>query len=90
MQAGLCSYQPCSKLTVASHQVPRTPSEPEPDRLSLALEPESASLYCQEMLKRGLVAPYCDNPSGPYTPHSYLLVDIGGGTVDISAHKVVK
>jgi hypothetical protein len=41
------------------------------------------------MLKRGLVAPYCENPSGPYMPHSYLLVDVGGGTVDISAHKIV-
>lgn len=59
------------------------------DRLSLALEPESASIYCHEMLKRGLVAPYCDNPSGPYSPHTYLLVDIGGGTVDISSHKII-
>ena len=34
------------------------------------------------------MAPFCDNPSGKYKPHSYLLLDIGGGTVDISAHKV--
>ena len=40
------------------------------------------------MLRRGLVAPYCENPSGSYVPHSYMLVDIGGGTVDISAHKM--
>lgn len=73
---------------VASCQLPSIPLELAPDRLSLALESESASLYCHEMLKRGLVAPYCENPSGPYTPHSYLLVDIGGGTVDISAHEI--
>ena len=36
------------------------------------------------------MAPFCDNPSGAYKPHSYLLVDIGGGTVDISAHKVLR
>lgn len=77
------------KLIAASTTLPSAPEEVAPDRLSLALEPESASLYCHEMLKRGLVAPYCENPSGPYTPHSYLLVDIGGGTVDISAHKII-
>lgn len=88
-KAGLCSQQPFSRLIVASDTLPSIPIELAPDRLSLALEPESASLYCHEMLKRGLVAPFCDNPSGPFAPHSYLLVDIGGGTVDISAHKVI-
>ena len=34
------------------------------------------------------MAQYCENLSGSYSPHTYLLVDIGGGTVDISAHKV--
>ena len=89
-QAGLCSDQPLSELKAASLGSLSIPVELAPDRLSLALEPESASLYCHEMLKRGLVAPYCENPSGPYNPHSYILVDIGGGTVDISAHKVLK
>ena len=28
-------------------------------------------------------------PQGQPTPHRYLIVDIGGGTVDISAHQVV-
>lgn len=36
------------------------------------------------------MAPFCENPSGAYKPHSYLLVDVGGGTVDISAHTVLK
>lgn len=89
-QAGLCSKQPFTALAVASNKLPLAPSESKPDRLSLSLEPESASLYCHEMLRRGLVAPYCENPSGSYVPHSYLLVDIGGGTVDISAHKIIK
>ena len=89
MQAGLCSPQELDRLTVASPStLPSPQTEISPDRLSLALEPESASLYCHEMLQRNLVAPYCDNPSGPYSPHSYLLVDVGGGTVDISAHKI--
>lgn len=85
----MCSHQPFKGLTTSS-EIPSAPLELAPDRLSLALEPESAALYCHEMLKRGLVAPYCENPSGSFTPHSYLLVDIGGGTVDISAHKVIK
>ena len=35
------------------------------------------------------MATFCENPSGCCKPHSYILLDVGGGTVDISAHKVV-
>ena len=70
------------------------PVEKSPDKLSLALEPESAAVYCHEALKRRLIAPYCKHPQEPFqftdsTPHTYLIVDIGGGTVDISAHRVI-
>lgn len=85
----MCSHKSCGDLKVASASAPLESSEGSPDKLSLALEPESAALYCHEMLKRKLVAPYCDTPKEQLTPHRYLIVDIGGGTVDISAHQVV-
>ena len=65
------------------------PNETSPDKLLLALEPESASLYCHEMLKRGLVAPHCESPSKRKPGSTYLIVDIGGGTVDVSSHKII-
>lgn len=45
-----------------------------PDRLSLALEPECASLHCRHVRK--------------FKEESYVLVDIGGGTVDIVSHRI--
>ena len=56
------------------------------DRLSLALEPEAAAIFCHEMPKRKLVAPHCETPQEQQTPYTYLIVDIGGGTVDISRY----
>ena len=50
--------------------------EPNPDRLSLALEPECASLYCHHVRE--------------FKEDSYLLVDIGGGTVDIVSHRIIE
>ena len=61
-------------------------NEKDPDKLSLALEPECAAIYCQSMSEQ-LVAAYCP-AQRPYQSTCYLVVDIGGGTVDISAHKV--
>ena len=61
-------------------------NEKDPDKLSLALEPECAAIYCQSMSEQ-LVAAYCQAEK-PYQSTCYLVVDIGGGTVDISAHKV--
>ena len=62
------------------------PRETSPDKLSLALEPESAAIFCQSMSQQ-LVAKYCEAVH-PFTASCYLVVDIGGGTVDISAHRV--
>ena len=61
-----------------------TPEEINPDKLSLALEPESAALYSQETVVK-LIR---DNPSAAVIscPTEYMVVDIGGGTVDITAH----
>ena len=62
-------------------------NEKDPDKLSLALEPECAAIYCQSMSSKQQVAAYCQAEM-PYQSTCYLVVDIGGGTVDISAHKV--
>lgn len=50
----------------------------ERDSLLLALEPEAASLYCIETMEEILK----DSGSG-----HHLIVDCGGGTVDVVAHK---
>ena len=85
----MCSHESCEGFEVTSPVVPVKSSKDSPDSLSLALEPESAAIYCHEMLKRKLVAPHCKTPQEQHTPHTYLIVDMGGGTVDISAHKVI-
>ena len=47
--------------------------------LSLALEPEAAAVHCLHQAKK----------AGAITdPKCYLVLDIGGGTVDITAHKI--
>ena len=66
--------------------MPVTLGEEAPEKLSLALEPEAAAIYCQN-LRAEQVASYCQSVQ-PSTSTSYLVVDIGGGTVDISAHRL--
>ncbi|NEP80195.1 MAG: Hsp70 family protein, partial [Okeania sp. SIO3B3] len=54
-------------------------SDDEAERLFLVLEPEAAAIFCQEEEKNTL------------TPGTkIMIVDCGGGTVDITVHKVVK
>ena len=87
LQAGLCSQETCGKLREASALQPTLPNEKDPDKLSLALEPECAAIYCQSMSSKQQVAAYCQAEM-PYQSTCYLVVDIGGGTVDISAHRL--
>ena len=47
-----------------------------PDKLSLPFEPVCAAIYCQTISEQHVAESY------------QLVVDIGGGTVDISAHRV--
>ena len=60
------------------------PNEVNPDKLSLALEPESAALYSQETVTKQIAS----DPSAAAIscPTEYMVIDIGGGTVDITAH----
>ena len=84
LQAGLCSQEACGNLRKASALLPAMPNEKNPHKLSLALEPECAAIYCQNVSD---TAAHCP-AQRPYQSTCYLVVDIGGGTVDISAHKL--
>ena len=83
LQAGLCSLETCDKLQEASTSLLTVPDEKNPHKLSLLLDPECAAVYCQTMSDQ-LIAAY----SQPEQSTCYLIVDIGGGTVDISVHRV--
>ncbi|XP_052225981.1 heat shock 70 kDa protein 12A-like isoform X2 [Dreissena polymorpha] len=55
------------------------------DKLMLALEPEAASLYCRHLPVQ------IDGESSLSTFHAgqkYLVLDAGGGTIDITVHEV--
>ena len=76
------------KLTPVTRQGGNFTSAPEKplatytksDALSLALEPEAAALHCINQCKE-LKLPLANSSC-------YMVLDIGGGTVDITAHKV--
>ncbi|CAG2237770.1 unnamed protein product [Mytilus edulis] len=58
------------------------------DRLVIALEPEAASIYCQHLppdKMTGAIEGFSVADEGS----KYLVIDIGGGTVDITAHHKV-
>ena len=59
--------------------------EKNPDKLSLALEPESAAIYCQH-LSQDELADFCGITS-KVASQRYIVLDIGGGTVDITAQR---
>ena len=82
----MCSSISLGKLKNAmTGRHPHIPDEVSPDKLTLVLEPEAAAIYCQNMTlqQRAL---YCDAPR-PFTSKNYLVIDVGGGTVDIVAYR---
>ena len=52
--------------------------------MTLALEPECAALYCQQ-LSNDHIAPYSDKPDSLSAADSYMVCDLGANTVDITA-----
>ncbi|XP_019861154.1 PREDICTED: heat shock 70 kDa protein 12A-like [Amphimedon queenslandica] len=73
--AGLTSDAPgITRFTPVGSPLPR-PEEVNPQKLSLALEPEAAAIYAHK---------YSEVKGLP--PQRYMVVDIGGGTVDITVH----
>jgi len=77
LQAGLCSSSPsCSLIPCSKFRKLERPVENAPDRLSLALEPEVAELYCQNSGELHV------------KPKHFTVLDIGGGTVDITSYHI--
>lgn len=62
------------------------PEEENPDKLTLVLEPEAAAFYCQTVMTVQNRALFC-RVMAPFESNNYLVVDIGGGTVDIVAYQ---
>ena len=89
-QAGLCGTPSIEKLAVVSRSVHSQKQKLKvkyPERLSLAFEPEAASFYCRNM-KDHDIAEYCKPVAQIPEIDKYIVVDIGAGTADISAHGV--
>ena len=64
------------------------PQEDNPDKLSLALEPEVAAIYSQKETAKEVVEAGTSaflKPKG-----NYMVLDIGGGTIDITAQVEVE
>ena len=80
--SGITSFTP-----VSNDSVPICPIEYNSDRLSLALEPEAAAIYSQTVTTQQFL--HTKSLPGPGTKSNYMVIDIGGGTVDITAHKEV-
>ena len=70
-------------MTSFGSTVPR-PIEYCTDKLSLALEPEAAAIYSQKQVTEDIVK--AGKAASFSTPQCYMVIDIGGGTVDITAH----
>ena len=89
-QAGLCGTPSIEKIAVVSRSVRSQKQKLKvtyPERLSLAFEPEAASFYCRNM-KDHDIAEYCKPAAQIPVIDKYIVVDIGAGTADISAHGV--
>ncbi|KAL6455388.1 hypothetical protein MHYP_G00361980 [Metynnis hypsauchen] len=67
-------------------------TESEPERLIVALEPEAASVWCKQLPKDGFMegdlteAETIEQISGT----QYMVVDCGGGTIDVTVHEVAE
>lgn len=59
----------------------------ESNNLSIALEPEAASVYCKYLPTDQLAG--SDRDTSLFNPGSkYMVIDLGGGTADITVHRV--
>ncbi|KAK2840494.1 hypothetical protein Q5P01_014234 [Channa striata] len=60
------------------------------DKLVIALEPEAASLWCKKLSANGFIT---EEHGGEALDQSagtqYIVVDCGGGTIDITVHEVL-
>ncbi|XP_022519365.2 beta-galactosidase-1-like protein isoform X3 [Astyanax mexicanus] len=67
-------------------------TESEPDRLTVALEPEAASVWCRQLPSEGFMEGDLRGSEKikEVTGTQYMVVDCGGGTIDITVHEVVE
>ncbi|KAL6455376.1 hypothetical protein MHYP_G00361860 [Metynnis hypsauchen] len=67
-------------------------TESEPERLIVALEPEAASVWCKQLPKDGFMeGDLTEAVTIEQVPGTqYMVVDCGGGTIDITVHEVVE
>ena len=85
-QAGLCGIHTIESIAVVTRRSHIQKLEVKsPERLSLALEPEAASFFCRTMTEQDIIE-YSVPQAGIPKRDKYIVVDIGGGTADFSAH----
>ncbi|XP_069106438.1 heat shock 70 kDa protein 12A-like [Argopecten irradians] len=62
-----------------------------PEAQQIALEPEAAAVYCRSLQDGTLVDSKYQKVTGAFrSGRSYMIVDMGGGTVDMVVHKVAE
>lgn len=60
-------------------------------KLVIALEPEAASIWCKKLPADGFLSEDHNRTALQQTPGTqYIVVDCGGGTIDITVHKVLR
>ncbi|XP_038145562.1 heat shock 70 kDa protein 12A-like [Cyprinodon tularosa] len=61
------------------------------EKLIIALEPEAASVWCKKLPSDGFITPNHNRDSLDESPGTqYIVVDCGGGTIDITVHEVLE
>uniref|UniRef100_A0A3B1JHM5 Uncharacterized protein n=1 Tax=Astyanax mexicanus TaxID=7994 RepID=A0A3B1JHM5_ASTMX len=67
-------------------------TESDPDRLIIALESEAASVWCRQLPSDGFMdGDFRGSEKIEEVPGTqYMVVDCGGGTIDITVHEVVE
>ncbi|KAM9343704.1 heat shock 70 kDa protein 12A-like [Pholidichthys leucotaenia] len=61
------------------------------ENLLIALEPEAASLWCKTLPADGFLVPNKDKSTLDHQPGTqYIVIDCGGGTIDITVHEVLE
>ncbi|XP_005815476.2 heat shock 70 kDa protein 12A-like [Xiphophorus maculatus] len=60
------------------------------NELVIALEPEAASIWCKKLPPKGFIAENRGEDKLDQSPGTqYIVVDCGGGTIDITVHEVI-
>ncbi|XP_035994603.1 heat shock 70 kDa protein 12A-like [Fundulus heteroclitus] len=61
------------------------------EKLVIALEPEAASVFCKRLPAEGFIAENQDENKLAQSPGTqYIVVDCGGGTIDITVHEIME